>query len=310
MKLLLLQLIKREQPIHKLGMTKFYAMANISRQGFAQALECEREATIQWSAIESLILPYRKYKDRRAGSRSLFYNLDIKDKFGMGVNQFEQLLSDKGLCLAPLRTKVVTTKSSLQSWNYSNLLNKLKINGINQVVVGDITYIYLKGQRFFLLLLTDVYSARIVGHCISRNMRALDAVQAAQMWIKLRKRKNLANCIHHTDGGGQYFSDLYMGMLRGLKVQIRMSRAITCLENGYAEQRNGLIKHHLLPTMKMIGKEVPTKQIEQLIHFYNYERKQEGLKWLSPVEYEKYTSKLSPKPEIELYDFKQNGFRF
>lgn len=304
MKIPLLKLLLRDRLIHKLPMQEFYEMAGISRQGFAQALESECKANLQWPAIESLILLYRENKDRRAGSRFLFYSLNIKDTFGMGVNKFEQMLSNKGLCLAPLRTKVVTTKSSLQSWNYSNLLNKLKVNGINQVVVGDITYIYLNGQRFFLLLLTDIYSARIVGYCISRNMRALDAVQAAQMWIKLRKPKNLINCIHHTDGGGQYFSDMYLGMLRNLNVQIRISRAVTCLENGYAEQRNGLIKHHLLPTIKMVGTAVPSKQIAQIIKYYNHERKQKELKWLSPVEYENYTSKLNPKPKMELYDFK------
>jgi hypothetical protein len=106
-------------------MEKFYDLAEISRQGYIQALERQDQARIQWSAMKDLVLTYRKNKDHRAGSRSLFYNLNIKTKFKIGVNKFEQILSNNGLCLAPLRTKVVTTKSSLQSWNYSNLLNNL-----------------------------------------------------------------------------------------------------------------------------------------------------------------------------------------
>jgi transposase InsO family protein len=133
-------------------------------------------------------------------------------------------------------------------------------------------------------------------------MRAIDAMEAAQMWIKLRKRKNLIDCIHHTDGGGQYFSDLYLGMLKDLEAKV--SRAITCLENGYAEQRNGLIKQHLLPLIDAVGTEVPRQQMKEVIKTYNHERKQKGLKWLSPVDYETYTSKIKPKPEIQLFDFK------
>lgn len=303
----LLQLIHKEVK-HTLPMERFYTHAGITRQGFIQALERQQQADHMWLEIEKLVLDYRKKKDRRAGSRTLHCHLNIKDKYGIGVSKFEQLLSAKGYCLAPLRTKVVTTKSSLQSWNYSNLLNSLKVKDINQVVVGDIMYVFLKGQRFFLLCLTDIYSARIVGHCISRNMRAVEAMEAAQMWIKLRKPENLVGCIHHTDGGGQYFSDLYLGMLKDLKAKV--SRAVTCLENGYAEQRNGLIKHHLIPLIEMVGTDVPRQQMKKVIKIYNHERKQKELNWLSPVEYEKYTENLDPKPQMQLHDFKQNGFGF
>lgn len=127
-------------------------------------------------------------------------------------------------------------------------------------------------------------------------------MEAARMWIRLRKPENLVGCIHHTDGGGQYFSRLYLGMLENLKAKI--SRAVTCLENGYAEQKNGLIKHHLLPLIELVENEVPRQQIRNMIRVYNHERKQEKLKWLSPVAYEKYTSKLNQKPQMVLHDFR------
>ncbi|MBZ0255277.1 DDE-type integrase/transposase/recombinase [bacterium] len=289
-------------------MERFYARTEITRQGFARAISRRMEEDLNWSVIENSVCAYRKNKDHRAGSRSLYYNLNIKNKFGIGVNKFEQLLSDRGLCLAPQRVRVVTTKSSKQSWNYPNLVDGLVVNGINQVVVGDITYIYVNGQRYFLFCLTDVYSARIVGHCVSRNMRAIEAKQAADMWIRLRRPENLVGCIHHTDGGSQYFSELYLGLLNGLEVDI--SRAKTCLENGYAEQRNGLIKHHLLPTISVSGKDVPDRQIEQILKTYNHERKQQRLGWLTPVAFEKKVAEMKHKPKIKLHDFQnnENGF--
>lgn len=289
-------------------MSEFYKYADITRQGFAQAVRRSDSEKDLWPHIEDLVSNYRSTQDRRAGSRSLFYNLNIKEEFGIGVNTFEKLLSARGFSLAPLRTRVVTTKSSMQSWNYPNLLNKLKVNGINQVVVGDITYVYINGQRFFLFCLTDIYSGRIVGHCLSRNMRASDAVQAAGIWIKLRKRENLKSCIHHTDGGGQYFSKIYLTMLNEMGIQI--SRAVTCLENGYAEQRNGLIKHHFLPTITSSGTGIPRQQLKRIVEAYNHERKQEGLGWLSPVGFEESVSGMNIKPEIELFNFNKNGFGF
>lgn len=298
----LLQSLRAGQPLHGVPMERFYARAGTSRQGFSQA-ECRLwEESAQWSAMEKLVVAYRKSKDRRAGSRSLFYNLGIKGRFGIGVNKFERWMSKHGLCLAPLRTRVVTTRSSMQSWNHPNLANGLTVNGINQVVAGDLTYVNINGQRFFLFCLTDLYSARIVGHHIGRTMRAVDAKKALDMWARLRGQESLEDCIHHTDGGAQYFSRLYLGAVAGLGARVSCAR--TCLANGHAEQRNGLVKHHLLPTIGAPGRGVPHLEVKQAIKRYNDERKQQALGWLSPAAFEEKAPKMDIRPELRLFDFK------
>ncbi|NJO85755.1 MAG: transposase, partial [Synechococcaceae cyanobacterium RM1_1_27] len=153
------------------------------------------------------------------------------------------------------------------------------------------------------------YSARIVGHHVGQNMRAEDARQALYQWVGLRKKENLAGCIHHTDGGSQYFSGLYLSELDRLDAQV--SRAENCLMNGYAEQRNGLIKHHLLPTVQADSKRKLGQEISRIIRQYNEERKQEGLGWLSPAGFEKKIAGVSVKPERKLYNFNLNddGFK-
>ena len=71
--------------------------------------------------IEMKVKDYRRHKDRRAGSRNIYYNLDIKSQYGMGVTKFERLMSKYGLTLLPLRVRVMTTKSCCQSWNYTKV---------------------------------------------------------------------------------------------------------------------------------------------------------------------------------------------
>ncbi|MGK7391069.1 MAG: transposase [Candidatus Cyclobacteriaceae bacterium M2_1C_046] len=304
----LLRTIKEKQGEHRIAMEKFYSYIGITRQGFFQAAYRQQEKQLLISSIVKLVQNYRKKKDRRAGSRSLFYNLDIKTKFNIGVNKFEQLMSVNGLSLAPMRIRVVTTKSSMQSWNYPNLINGLPVEDINKVVVGDLTYVYFQGQRYFLFCLTDLYSARIVGYHIGFNMRAADAKRALDMWEGLREKVNLKGCIHHTDGGSQYFSELYLTQLKRLDIQV--SCAENCLMNGYAEQRNGLLKHHLIPTMKGSCEREFNSEIKRIMHVYNHERKQKALGWLSPVEFEKKISGMVNKPKLLLYKFNnnKNGF--
>jgi len=301
----LLLSIEKKMEFHHLSMEWFYRFLGVSRQAVHKAKSRYEQKQSILSNMEDKIKSYRQTIDRRAGSRSLFYNLDIKNEFQIGVNKFEQALSENGLNLRPLRTRVVTTSSSMQSWNYANLINGISLNDINKVVVGDITYVYFGHKLYYLFCLTDVYSARIVGYQLNTRMRATDAKECLGRWVKLRKKKNLKGCIHHTDGGGQYFSALYLGELDDLKVEV--SCAENCLMNGYAEQRNGLIKHHLIPTIKVTDNLLLLqKEIKRVIEIYNYERKQKELGWLSPVEFEKKISTMTKKPIMKLYKF-DNG---
>jgi len=304
----LLLSIRESRGEHGIAMERFYVHVGISRQGFSKAVKGFVEEKLLGEKLIGMVKSYRQSKDRRAGSRSLFYNLDIKSRFGIGVNRFEQLMSANGLILPPLSTRVVTTKSSMQSWTYSNLVNGLSINDINQAVAGDLTYLFIFGKRYFLFCLTDLYSARIVGFGFGPNMRALDAKVARDGWVRLRKKKNLKGCIHHTDGGTQYFSALYLKSLVDLEVSV--SCAENCLMNGYAEQKNGLIKHHFMPTVRDLDGNGLNREIKRIIRIYNHERKQEGLGWLSPVEFEKKISGMSEKPDRLLHKFtkNKNGF--
>lgn len=286
-----------------LPMERFYSYAGISRQGYFQALKRESQTISLISKLTPLISNYREKVDRRAGSRSLFYNLNIKKKFSIGVTKFESLLSENDLTLKPLRTRIVTTKSCLQSWNYHNLVNGLKIDNINQVVAGDLTYVSIGKNRFFLFTLIDLYSARIVGYHISDRQRAIDALKAAEMWVKLRKKKNVKGCIHHTDGGSQYFSEIYLSLLGDSG--ILSSRAGNCLKNGYAEQRHGTLKNHLFPTIELTNIKGGPLNIDKKIKEYNYKRKQEKLGWLSPVEYERKLEEQSKREVKQLHDFNQ-----
>lgn len=288
----------------KQPMRLLYEVAGISRQAHHNGLLAMSNEDEKWRILPDLVKGYRSKYDSRAGSRSLYYNLNIKEVFGVGINKFEQKMAELGLTLRPLRTRVVTTQSSIQSWNYSNLIQGLEVIGINQVVVGDLTYVTVGIHRYYLFCLTDVYSARIVGWSLASDMKADKALEALGMLMRVRGKPSLKNCIHHTDGGGQYFSRVYLKSLNVLGMQI--SRAENCLENGYAEQKNGYIKHHLLPNVRGETLASVQKQVTKLIDYYNNHRKQEGLGWLSPKDFEE----TQIRRNLKLHNFDTNGNRF
>lgn len=285
------------------SMRPFYKLYDMTRQGYHQGLKRSEDEQALMDILREEIYSYRCNKDRLAGSRSLFYNLSIKERYSIGITKFEQLLSRYDLSLQPLRIRVVTTQSCRQSWNYKNLINGLVLNGLNQLVVGDITYISLGKDRYYLFCLTDVFTMRIVGHSISNRMRKEEAIVCLDMFIKLRKRKNLQGCIHHTDGGGQYFSGKYLTKL-GSELSVSVARS--CLENGLAEQKNGFIKHHLIPTMNLNSSKSISSEMSRVIDFYNSERKQAVLGWRSPIEFEKHLMTTKKGIYLRLHDHEKN----
>lgn len=289
---------------HGIAMERMYEFYAITRQGFFKAKKLLESEIKMMRSISEDVRKYRLTKDRRAGSRFLFYNLNIKDTYNIGVTKFERLMRQYGLTLIQLRIKVITTQSCLQSWNYKNLCNGLIINSINQLVVGDLTYIIIGKMRYYLFCLTDVFSAKIVGYHVSDRMRKQEALKAFDMWVRLRKKKNVEGCIHHTDGGSQYFSNGYMKEMKDKKLQVSVAKS--CLENGYAEQKNGVLKNHLIPTIKASSKIGIEKELKQSIQYYNAERKQQNLGWRSPNTFELYIASSEEQCQILLHDHEQN----
>lgn len=300
----LLTSLRADKGQNGVSMEAIYRHVGISRQLYFQAKKREDLEVELMAEIEELVSEYRIHKDRRAGSRSLYYNLNIKEQYSIGVNKFEFLMSKHRLTLAPLRVKIVTTKSSLQSWNYADCTPGLLVNNINQLVVGDLTYVNIGRYLYYLFCLTDLYSAHIVGYHLGKRMRAEEAKVALDKWFKKRGSSALNQCIHHTDGGSQYFSRLYLRSLNENGVCISVAK--NCLDNAHAEQRNGFIKHHLIPTLKVTEGNKLDKEIEKMFYFYNSERKQEALGWLSPVEFEEKWQNKSIRPVLRIHDRRNN----
>ncbi len=282
-----------------------YDYFGITRQGATKRIQRELAEQEMMGEIELEVKKYRQNKDYLAGSRSLYMNLDIKQNYHIGITKFEQLMSKYHLTIAPLRIRIVTTKSCLQSWNYRNLLlePELMLNAVNQVVVGDLTYVWIKNERYYVFNLMDLYSGFWVGLSIGKRMRAEEALVALNSLIELRGGANLKGCIHHTDGGRQYFSEKYMAVINrwGLKTSV----AGNALENGFAEQRNSFLKHHILPTIKSGSIKWLKAELKRSLQFYNYERKQKTLGWRTPAEFEKLMMSLPKEERLQkkLYKF-------
>lgn len=139
------------------------------------------------------------------------------------------------------RNKIPTTFPAHKV--FKNLIEGRVITGPNQVWQSDITY---TTEFYYLTLIIDVYSRRIVGYTISKNLRAEANLKALRQAIAGREPHELKSLVHHSDRGSQYIDGRYLVLLRSNNMLISMGRIAQ--DNAFAERINGTIKNeYLLP---------------------------------------------------------------
>ncbi|MQP24129.1 DDE-type integrase/transposase/recombinase [Flavobacterium sp. LMO8] len=114
-----------------------------------------------------------------------------------------------------------TTNSRHWMNRYPNLISNLVLNRSEQVWVADITYLRTKEKTYYLHLLTDACSKKIVGYQLSDNLMSSTTVKALEMAFIDRKTKN--QLIHHSDRGLQYCSNEYTDLLKKNNIRIHIS---------------------------------------------------------------------------------------
>jgi len=277
------------------GMTKasIYNIAEISRQGFYQAKARLDQRRVLDESILSQVRNFRK-RDTKTGMRIMNHMLDVE---AMGVNRFETLVSSHGLNAFVKKKRIVTTNGVRESID-KNLINGYVLEGINQVIVGDITYYEFKGQWRYIITLKDAYSKKILGLGVFKKMTKENTLSVLLEAIEDRGALNLFGTIHHTDAGGQYKSTLkQFGM--------RMSIAGNYLENGIAEQLNYIVKEHGLSIFQANSNSGLKRAIKDIKYFLNHTRPVEALGYRTPFEFEQWIKTLNKeqKPKQKLYDF-------
>lgn len=275
-----------------------YPIAGVSKQAYHQHWLRQAKMQQQDNAILSLVRKMRE-QHKKMGSRLLFHVLKPE---GMGINKFEKMIAANGYGIERRRKRIITTQG-VHEHSDVNLINGLILSDINEVIVGDISYVQSGSYTFYVFTLKDAYSKRIVGLLGSDNMMSINAINTLKQVIRLRKKDNLAATIHHTDAGSQYKSTLYKQLLATCKMQ--RSIAENCLQNGMAEQLNDVIKNNYLVGEHITSAKQFNKLLKKIKQLINEERPVAALGYRTPVAFEAWIKEIpvDQRPQIKLYDF-------
>ena len=183
------------------------------------------------------------------------------------------------------RRYVATTDSDHGGPIFPDLPKDVVPERPNQLWVADLTYVAIPGGFVYLAAILDAWSRKVVGYTISRSMDARIAVAALKAAI--RGRSPPQGCIHHSDRGSQYASEVYRALLIAHGLTGSMSRRGNPYDNAKAESFMKTLKVEAVylaayETFEDVTADLP-RFIEQV---YNEKRLHSALGYLSPAQFE------------------------
>lgn len=259
-----------------------------TKQGYYKQIKRIEETRIDEMLVLEMIKEKRKLWKKGSG-RNLYASL--KEEFNrhnikLGRDKFFDLLRDNGLLMSKRQKKTRTTFSYHHFHKYPNIIKDIVVEKPNQVIVSDITYIWIEDVESFayLFLITDMYSRKAIGYYLSEDMKTKSGLIALRMAV--RNIRDTTGCIHHSDRGVQYCSHQYTNYLKRNRMLISMTESGDPLENPIAERVNGILKGEftLQKQISFPSFSVAKKQVSKIIDFYNNERPHRSIEMLTPSE--------------------------
>lgn len=153
--------------------TELCNMLEVSRSAFYAWLNASPNIYQQQDTeLQPMVLDIFQQHRRRYGARRISVELQSQGK-SCSRSKARKIMDQAGLvAIQPKSFKPRTTESKHKlGYDPNLLLEGIEIDRINQVWVGDITYISLPGKFAYLAILLDLHSRKIVGWSLDMTCR-------------------------------------------------------------------------------------------------------------------------------------------
>lgn len=236
---------------------------------------------------ESVLVEIRKIAAEfsRYGYRRVAKELHRREAI-INHKRVYRLMKKHSLLVKRKRFTPKTTQSNHNLQRYKNLTKEAVITHPNQVWVSDITYIHLRDEFVYLALIMDLYSRKIVGWDLSRNVDTELTLTALNKAVRDRGMQNVKKCVHHSDHGVQYLSAAYMERLKELEMLPSMGEVGNSYDNAHAESLNKTIKNEEVWINEYETFEQTYEAIKQFVQIYNEKRLHSSIGYVPPDEFE------------------------
>ncbi len=276
----MIERVREEHP--EMSIEKLCELMGVSRSWYYErppATEKARKDVVLRDAIERIVLEFPGYGYRRVTAALRREGWDVNHKWVLRIMREESLLCQLKRRFMP------TTDSAHFFKRYPNLIKDIRIDGLDQVWIADITYIRLPTAFCYLAAILDAYSRRCVGWHLSRRIDTSLTLWALEMALAARRPER--GLIHHSDQGVQYASSEYVFRLEEAGARISMAAVGNPYENAQVESFFRTLKLEEVYIKEYRDFEEAHENVGEFIEeVYNQKRLHSSLGYLPPVEFE------------------------
>ncbi|HWS42415.1 MAG TPA: IS3 family transposase, partial [Pseudoflavonifractor sp.] len=173
-----------------------------------------------------------------------------------------------------------------QAYLKRNILNRdFTAEQPNQAWVSDITYFKIDNRPIYLCVIIDLFSRKVVGFKVSRNMST--QLVTATFRSAFSERGRPEGLLFHSDRGTQYTSRTFVQLLQECGAKQSFSNTGRPCDNAVAEAFFSTFKREEAYRKDYSSERDFSKSVEEYIHFYNNVRYHMTLAYKTPAQFEK-----------------------
>ena len=201
-----------------------------------------------------------------------------------GTTLIRELMSELGLSSVAATSKRQWKKSNSYERKANILQRQFHADAPNCVWVSDVTCLKLKDRFYYLCVIIDLYSRKVIVHKVSTRNSTQLITATLKMAYNIRTPGE--NLIFHSDQGSQYTSHGFRQLLKKLKITQSFSNAGTPHDNAVMESFFAVFKKEEFYRSAYRSEAELRKKVDKYITFYNQKRPHTTLGLQTPEQYE------------------------